>query len=363
MRARYYDPATSQFTSRDPLFTKTQSRYGYASSNPLNATDRSGLAAAEEYGLLISQDSGSAAGGSEAAAAAEDGGMTAVDTLLSETSTATDAGAVGGDAGAASAGAPGEAGTTSLGGDASATDSSATCGGLSFSADTQVLLANGTTTAISKLKPGDKVMATDPQTGKTQAETVTTVWLHDDKNLMDVMVKTANGTSAVHSTSNHLFWDLTTKSWTEAGQLHVGDQLFTPDGQLATVAGLNALPGSEWMWDLTVQNDHDFYVTVASSAVLVHNCPMPGEGGTQVVSKPTWQGQAGRIDVENPAPGVRPGQMHFQDWAGNKAQYNFENGAFLNGDGSVNSTAMDLLYNNLRFQTGVSRGLEWLGMG
>jgi len=28
------------------------------------------------------------------------------------------------------------------------------------------------------------------------------------------------------------------------------------------------------MWDLTVTGDHDFYVQAASSAVLVHNCPV-----------------------------------------------------------------------------------------
>jgi hypothetical protein len=27
------------------------------------------------------------------------------------------------------------------------------------------------------------------------------------------------------------------------------------------------------MWDLTVASDHDFYINVATTAVLVHNCP------------------------------------------------------------------------------------------
>jgi hypothetical protein len=31
------------------------------------------------------------------------------------------------------------------------------------------------------------------------------------------------------------------------------------------------------MWDLTVRDDHDFYVQAASTAILVHNCPGPGE--------------------------------------------------------------------------------------
>jgi hypothetical protein len=38
------------------------------------------------------------------------------------------------------------------------------------------------------------------------------------------------------------------------------------------------------MWDLTVpgNNDHDFYVAVAATAVLVHNCPTAGDGSPSV---------------------------------------------------------------------------------
>jgi hypothetical protein len=27
------------------------------------------------------------------------------------------------------------------------------------------------------------------------------------------------------------------------------------------------------MWDLTIQTDHNFYISVSDTAVLVHNCP------------------------------------------------------------------------------------------
>jgi RHS repeat-associated protein len=43
LRARYYDPATGQFLSRDPLVMLTQQAYGYAGGNPLNAIDPSGM--------------------------------------------------------------------------------------------------------------------------------------------------------------------------------------------------------------------------------------------------------------------------------------------------------------------------------
>jgi RHS repeat-associated protein len=40
---RYYDPATGQFLTRDPLDATTRSAYGYVADNPLNAVDPLGL--------------------------------------------------------------------------------------------------------------------------------------------------------------------------------------------------------------------------------------------------------------------------------------------------------------------------------
>ena len=43
LRARYYDPATSQFLTRDPLLAATQDPYGYAANDPVNLTDPTGM--------------------------------------------------------------------------------------------------------------------------------------------------------------------------------------------------------------------------------------------------------------------------------------------------------------------------------
>jgi RHS repeat-associated protein len=43
LRARYYDPDTGQFLSRDPLTVLTGEPYGYAGGNPTNANDPTGL--------------------------------------------------------------------------------------------------------------------------------------------------------------------------------------------------------------------------------------------------------------------------------------------------------------------------------
>jgi hypothetical protein len=43
MRARFYDPATAQFLSRDPLTAITGEPYAYVADNPLNTSDPSGF--------------------------------------------------------------------------------------------------------------------------------------------------------------------------------------------------------------------------------------------------------------------------------------------------------------------------------
>jgi RHS repeat-associated protein len=43
LRARYYDPATAQFLSRDPIVDLTRQAYSYVDNNPVNGTDPTGL--------------------------------------------------------------------------------------------------------------------------------------------------------------------------------------------------------------------------------------------------------------------------------------------------------------------------------
>lgn len=43
LRARYYDPSTGQFLTRDPIEALTRSPYAYVNGNPLNFVDPSGM--------------------------------------------------------------------------------------------------------------------------------------------------------------------------------------------------------------------------------------------------------------------------------------------------------------------------------
>ena len=151
-----------------------------------------------------------------------------------------------------------------------------TGGGLSFSAATEVVTASGKQVPINSLRKGDKVEAHNTATGKNETETVQAVLLNHDDDLYNLTVSTPHGTTVIHTTSNHPFWDDATHAWVEAGKLHAGDRLLTDDGTTAiAVVGSEPKTAVGWMWDLTISNDHDFYVVAGQAAVLVHNCDDP----------------------------------------------------------------------------------------
>jgi hypothetical protein len=133
--------------------------------------------------------------------------------------------------------------------------------------------------AISKLRQGDKVLATNTATGKTSAEPVAAVLVRHDRDLYDLRVATAHGTAVIDTTRNHLFFDAGHHRWVKAAALKYGTRLRTPAGATATTrGGHDPAVTTGWMWDLNIPggNDHDFYIHAADTAILVHNC---GEGG------------------------------------------------------------------------------------
>jgi hypothetical protein len=165
----------------------------------------------------------------------------------------------------------------------------------SFSPATRVLLAVGKPAPISSLRPGDRVLATNTRTGKTSPETITAVEINHDLDLYDLTIKTRRGLAVIHTTASHLFWDPYRHQWVPSSKLTKGEHLLAANGMLATADG-GAAPKVHdgWMWDLTVQDDHDFYVEPAvvlppsragpaAVAVLVHNCGTYSEfyGGSE----------------------------------------------------------------------------------
>ncbi|MEU8238903.1 LamG-like jellyroll fold domain-containing protein [Actinoplanes missouriensis] len=164
----------------------------------------------------------------------------------------------------------------------------------SFDPSTRVLMADGTTKPIKDVKVGDKVTATDPASGTTSAQTVTTLHNNRDTELADVTVSTKpepasdkNGThqgkgdrstrgptsTVLKTTQNHPFWDATTRRWVEAADLEPGkSMLVAPDGDTRYVTLVRTYQGAQQMRDLTVDVIHTYYVLAGATPILVHNC-------------------------------------------------------------------------------------------
>ncbi|MET9219966.1 polymorphic toxin-type HINT domain-containing protein [Streptomyces sp. NPDC003300] len=147
----------------------------------------------------------------------------------------------------------------------------------SFSPDTPVLLADGTSKPIGELKVGDKVAAADPGTGKYEGgRTVTATMVNSDDNLLDLTVQTSPGhTSVLHTTTEHPFWDDTTHAWVNAVQLTPGHALETDNNAHVVVTAVRPAPGAADMHNLTVSQLHTYYVLAGVTPVLVHNSPCP----------------------------------------------------------------------------------------
>ncbi|MFG1871051.1 polymorphic toxin-type HINT domain-containing protein [Micromonospora arborensis] len=142
----------------------------------------------------------------------------------------------------------------------------------SFSADTPVLLADGSSKPIADVRVGDRVLATDPTTGVSAAQPVTRLIRSTDPALTDVTVAPAGGAAVtVHTTPHHPFWDVTGRRWVDAADLTAGSSLRNPDGELVRVVAVRTFDGPQVMHNLTVAETHTYYVAAGSTALLVHN--------------------------------------------------------------------------------------------
>ncbi|WP_141758048.1 polymorphic toxin-type HINT domain-containing protein [Streptomyces sp. LUP47B] len=181
----------------------------------------------------------------------------------------------------------------------------------SFTPSTPVLLKDGKTKPIGKVKPGDQVAAADPRTGKRRgSRTVTARIVHNDNDLVEVTVRGTDGQSAtLHATANHPFWDETDQSWIPAGNLEPGHVLNTATNRHVLVIGVETRPGRADMYNLTVEQLHTYYVLAGVTPVLVHNsnnnCNLFNGGGWQHVLDEHVDG----------SPGVVQGNTTFSNYA------------------------------------------------
>ncbi|MFJ5100798.1 polymorphic toxin-type HINT domain-containing protein [Streptomyces sp. NPDC088554] len=197
-------------------------------------------------------------------------------------------GAIGGGLGHAAAKGAKAVGSKLLsrgGGSASRSAKSApaakSCTGNSFLPTTKVLLADGTHKRIADVKIGDKVLATDPTTGRTTARTVTAEIIGTgSKNLVRVTLdldgKNGTKTASVTATDKHPFWVPALGKWTDATNLHPGQLLRTSTGTHIQITAVKRWTQHATVHNLTVADIHTYYVMAGATPVLVHNAT-PGQ--------------------------------------------------------------------------------------
>jgi hypothetical protein len=137
----------------------------------------------------------------------------------------------------------------------------------SFTPDTDVVMADGTHKDIDDVDVGDRVLSTDPESGKTEAKRVTKlIEGFGTKTLVDIDV---DGTT-VTATDHHPFW--ANNTWTDAIDLKAGDNLRQDNGITTTVDGVNIhIAYNQHVNNLTVADFHTYYVSIGAENVLVHN--------------------------------------------------------------------------------------------
>ncbi|MET7334213.1 DNRLRE domain-containing protein [Nonomuraea sp. NPDC005650] len=151
--------------------------------------------------------------------------------------------------------------------------------GNSFTPDTEVVMADGSTKPISEIQVGDEVLATDPETGETVAKPVIDLIVGDGaKNLVQITVESEAGPAQesqdgiVVATDMHPFWVTDLKQWVPATDLSAGMLLRTSAGTLVRVKAIKRWTTQQRVHNLTVADLHTYYVVAGATPVLVHNC-------------------------------------------------------------------------------------------
>lgn len=155
------------------------------------------------------------------------------------------------------------------------------------------------------------------------------------------------------------YWDQVAHNFEDFGEAFVGD----PETYCSPVAGtLSGL--SDALFDVVgaadgVEGSNPANGATDEGAAASDDEAMLGAGGTQVTSRTLLQTSSYHIDVENPAPGVRPGQIHLQDYAGSKYIYDVQTGAF---EGLPSNLAKQVAQNPAVARA-IATGLRYLGIG
>ncbi|MEV6718624.1 RHS repeat-associated core domain-containing protein [Lentzea sp. NPDC051208] len=145
-------------------------------------------------------------------------------------------------------------------------------GANSFTGDTLVLMADGSTKRIDEIEVGDKVANSDPESDNTEQHEVLFVHVTDeDKDYVDLTILTPEGVETINATAHHRFYSVAAGDWVHATDLKAGDELNTPGNGRVVVGWVRDYTAQLRTFNLAIDTVPTYYVLAGGTPVLVHN--------------------------------------------------------------------------------------------
>jgi Pretoxin HINT domain len=140
-----------------------------------------------------------------------------------------------------------------------------------------VLMADGSHQPIEDVRVGDLVLATDPESGRSESRPVAALITGEgDKHLVRITIDTdgraGDATATVVATDNHPFWAPELDKWIKATDLRAGQWLKTSAGTWVQITAIQRWTQTARVHNLTIAAIHTYYVLAGTTPVLVHNC-------------------------------------------------------------------------------------------
>ncbi|WP_053746091.1 polymorphic toxin-type HINT domain-containing protein [Streptomyces sp. NRRL WC-3618] len=203
-----------------------------------------------------------------------------------------------------------------------------------FPPGTKVLMGDGSRKNIQHVRPGDRVLATDPVSGRTAVSEVTRqIVTRDDKAFVELTIATRFGLEKLTATSEHPFWSPSQQNWIEAGGLTPGTTLLSIDKSTVQVQANRSFTQRQTTYNLAIADIHTYYVLAGQTPVLVHNSTCTRYGGVlgaAEAANPLVEslGATGKL----PSNYVTKAQAAAAGWEPGKALGNKIPGAQIGGD-------------------------------
>lgn len=138
-----------------------------------------------------------------------------------------------------------------------------------FTGDTLIATKTGLQ-RIDQIKEGEQVWSFNEESGKKELKYVTATKKSKTKLICEILV---NGTK-IYATPLHPFYT-ENRGWISAKDLETSDRLFGDSNGSVEHINIIHLPEDEeiWVYNITVQGNHNYFVT--QNEFLVHNASQP----------------------------------------------------------------------------------------